>query len=141
MRFIGLFLVAVAATGWCGCLEMPISIVEKTGGPIVSLDAGPDAEDHLTVCLRCIQAPEEPGPGCSIPYTACVENEQCKLILECGIQMGCFQGPRKGFLACGLGCLMAGGVKTPDDKTLNAASNAFQCFANGACANSCFDPE
>src|SRR5689334_9796036 len=130
MRFIGPFLLAAAATGWCGCLEMPISIVEKTGGPIVSHDAGPDGEeDHLTMCLRCIKAPEDPGPGCSVPYTACEENEQCNLIFSCGIEKGCLQGPRKGFLACGLPCLSAGGVQVPSDKTLNAASNLFQCVS------------
>ena len=134
-----LILIAIAALP-SACLEMPITHLSKTDNPIVTPDAGEDGGlTPLEICAACIAAPEDPGPGCKTPYDGCVAEPACKLMIQCAFDDGCFLGPRKTFLGCGLPCLDKAGVKTSDDKILTHASNLFQCLANGPCGDRCFN--
>jgi len=125
-------LVVIALQG--ACLDMPIT--NLTTDASVEDGAGIQA-----ACLACMNTPADPGPGCHGVAVPCQENEKCKIIIQCGFEHECFQGSRKAFLGCGLPCLSAGGVLTPDDPTLVLASNLFQCLANGACGDLCFSSE
>jgi hypothetical protein len=138
MRFMSLLRWMFIIAFPCACLEMPLAKLEKTGNPVVNRDASADAPDPLAVCAACLAAPEEPGPGCRTTYTTCTDNEKCGVIIQCGFDAGCFLGSRRAFLACGLPCVSAAGVLLPDDPTLKLASNLFQCFSNGPCADICF---
>lgn len=135
-----LVLLAVAALP-SACLDMPITRLSKTENPVGGSDAGADALDPVEVCAACIQAPEDPGPGCKTPYDACVAEPPCKLMIQCAFDDHCILGPRKAFLGCGLPCLEKAGVKTSDDKILTFASILFQCLANGPCGDLCFSGE
>src|SRR4051812_128531 len=110
---IGKFSLIFVAALPCACLEMPITHIEKTKDPVVDADAGPDAGlGPQEACFACMSAPDEPGPGCESAFTSCKTNEKCDIIIQCGFERECFQGSRKGFLTCGLPCVMAGGVLT-----------------------------
>jgi hypothetical protein len=141
MRFMKSVLLLVAALSGA-CLEMPITHIEKTSGPVVDSDAGADAgTGPQQACSACMAAPDEPGPGCETAFLACKGNEKCNIIIQCGFERECFQGSRKGFLTCGLPCVTAGGVLTGDDPVLTLASTLFQCLANGPCGDICFSSE
>jgi hypothetical protein len=125
-----------------GCLEMPVTHLDKTEDPVV----GPDASDDSgmgpqAACFACMAAAEEPGPGCQTPFKACKQDTKCDVIIACGFERQCFQGSKRAFLNCGLPCVSNGGVLTPDDPTLTLASSLFQCLANGPCGAVCFSSE
>jgi hypothetical protein len=131
-------MLSVVAAALVGCLDMPILQVEKRKIPV---DAGEDAIDRDTLCRNCLAAPEDPGPGCKIPYDACMANEKCNLVVGCGFETGCFVGSRRGFVGCGIPCLSKSGVLTGNDDVLTLASTLFQCFSAGECSNRCFTSE
>jgi hypothetical protein len=139
MRVVGsLIFIAVAALA-SACLEMPVTRLSKTENPIVGQDAGEDAgPGPLEICKACVAAPEDPGPGCKTPYDTCMREPKCGRMIQCAFDDGCFLGPRRGFLGCGLSCLTKAGVETSDDTVLTPASNLFQCLANGPCGDLCF---
>jgi hypothetical protein len=139
MRVVGgLILMAVAALA-SACLEMPITRLSKTDNPVVVPDAGEDGgPDPQAICAACMAAAEDPGPGCKIPYDACMVQPKCALMIQCAFDDRCFLGPRRAFLGCGLTCLTKAGVETSDDKVLTQASSLFQCLANGPCGDLCF---
>jgi hypothetical protein len=121
---------------------MPINPTEKTQGPVSTPDASDDGPlDPQLACLACLNEPEDPGPGCNMPYTARLQDAKCNKIIQCGFESQCFQGSRKAFLNCGLPCVTKGGVLTPDDPVLTLAQNLFQCLANGPCGDICFQSD
>jgi hypothetical protein len=125
----------------CACLEMNVSTVAKTENPIVQRDAAADADlGPQEACRACLAAPEDPGPGCQMPYSACNGEPKCKAILDCGFEVQCFQGAQRAFLGCALPCVTKQ-VLLPDDPVLNIATGLFQCLANGPCGEVCFDSE
>jgi hypothetical protein len=126
----------------CACLEMPVTRISHTEGPVVTADASDDAATGpQAACLACMAAPDEPGPGCETKFLACKQDPKCSVIIDCGFERQCFQGSRRAFLGCGLPCVTSGGVLTGDDPILILASNLFQCLANGPCGNLCFSSE
>jgi hypothetical protein len=139
MRIIRFVFFAVAALP-CACLEMPITHIDKSAVPIVDSDASADGGPQAA-CAACMEAPEDPGPGCQPTFTACKDNPKCALIIKCGFERQCFQGSRREFMNCGLPCVTNNGVLTPDDPVLNLGATLFQCLANGPCGNLCFSSE
>ena len=137
-RVVPLFVVAMA----CGCFEMPIVHVDKTEGPVVMPDASDDGRmDPQAACLACMNAPEEPGPGCQTVFSACKQNPKCSVFIDCGFELQCFQGSKRAVFACGQPCLSRIGGLTPDDPALLLASNFFQCVVNGPCGDICYQSE
>ena len=141
MRVIRLALLCVAA--WpSACLDMPITRIDKTKGPIVDTDAATDGPaGPQAACMVCMAAPEEPGPGCQTIYRTCREDAKCSVFIDCGFERECFQGSKKALFNCGLPCANIGGVLTPDDPALTLAANLFQCLANGPCGDICFSSD
>jgi hypothetical protein len=125
----------------CACLDMPITTMSNTGNPVIVPDGGPDSgQDPQAVCEACLRAPEVPGPGCQVPYDACVTSPGCRIIKDCAVELGCLQGSKKGFIGCVFPCL-ARVVMTPEDPVLDLGSTLFQCLANGPCGDMCFSTE
>jgi hypothetical protein len=124
-----------------GCLDMPITHLAKTGDPVGPSDASSDSgEDPQAACRGCLSQPEEPGPGCQVSYTECIDSPKCSLIIACGFENGCFQGSRRGFVTCGLPCVNKY-APTTDDPVLEIASKLFVCLSTGACGDMCFSSE
>jgi hypothetical protein len=121
------------------CLDMPIHRIAKTDTPIVGPDAGEDGGlDPAAACRACMAAPEDPGPGCKMPYDTCMANGMCRTMLACAFEFQCFLGPQRLFLTCAIPCLERAGVDNMNAEVLTTASSLFQCLANGPCRNSCF---
>ena len=135
-----MFIVLAALPG--ACLEMPVTRELKIKNRVGAGDAGTDAAtDPQAACLACMQAPEDPGPGCAIPFQVCFQDDRCAPLVQCAIDAQCLQGSRRLFVSCSVPCLTKGGVQTPDEYVLTIATNLFQCIANGPCGNICFTEE
>ena len=135
-------LVALVLVVAGACVDPPITSLEGGGHarpPPLEEDAATDApEDLLTGCKRCMNADEDPGPGCYSAYTTCVNDKKCNDTLECIYGAGCFGASPKSFLGCGTPCGTKAGIFTGNDPSLAIAAALFQCVANGGCNAACF---
>jgi hypothetical protein len=93
----------VSAAG--GCLDLPPRIVVADAavaddGETPMPDAGP------SICIECITAPEDPGPGCGTAWNNCKDEPRCVGLVECTDQLRCFRiSNLSQFLTCTQPCV------------------------------------
>lgn len=137
-------LLAAAATGatvaFVACLDAtPVTVApldasaDALGG--MAPDARPDA--RLTPCVRCIETPDQPGPGCGNELSTCMANTECAHALDCAIANGCFDlGSSGALISCGYPCAQEAGISTLNDPAITLAYGVFMCAA-AACGPAC----
>jgi hypothetical protein len=130
-------LVVVAASG--ACLELPPHVIpvdagaEMDTGPKVPPDAGPSA------CVKCLMAPEDPGPGCGSHWDACQGEPKCTGLLECTDETGCFQiSSLSDFLVCVDPCVKKYMLMGTTDPVYPIVTQIVLCTTGaGACVPIC----
>lgn len=113
--------------------------IDSTFGDGGELDAEADAADvdGTLGCYACIEAPDDPGPGCGTEYTACVDKPQCKAIMDCVFAAGCFYlATTKDFTVCAIPCAIEAGVTSTDDPIVVLGLNVAYC-ADKTCRPFC----
>ena len=119
-----------------GCLSVdPVDFVAVESGPGDSSTVETtsevaeenDAETSLD-CYACIEAPDDPGPGCGDEYGTCIANAQCKAIMDCVYVARCFYlKTTKDFVACAIPCAAEAGVVETDDPVVTLGLNVAYC--------------
>jgi hypothetical protein len=133
----------IAASLLClhACLDT--NAIDFVPAPITTLppgDAGTDAEDAdlRRPCQRCVEAPDEPGPGCGNAVAACVADPVCALVYECALAKGCLEkADQHDSVTCGVPCAEEAGVRTTTDPVVTLILGVTDCVANTACGAIC----
>ena len=97
------FVVTVASLP--ACLDLPPRVVPADAG--VEVDGGPVVRpDGPSVCVTCIQAPDDPGPGCGTAWAPCAVEPRCVGLVECSEERNCFRfNNLNQFLGCVQPCV------------------------------------
>lgn len=89
--------VAVVAYSVLACSGLDAEKVDK--------DAGAVTDGSATQCQQCLEAPNQPGPGCANELAACQANALCADHLVCLEQQGCTAlTTREEMFTCGTQC-------------------------------------
>ena len=147
----------VALVVVCGaCLSVdPVDFTPPDTRPVVSFDtsiadssigeAGNETDAELDAgdvdatlgCYQCIEAPDDPGPGCGTEFAACAAEPRCKAIMDCVFVEGCFfLASTKDFVVCAIPCATDAGVTTTDDPIIQLGLNVAYC-ADKSCRPYC----
>jgi len=103
----------------------------------VSPEAPASDGDPRPLCERCIETPDDAGPGCGDELKACFGDPTCKAIYTCIIENGCLVNPsRQEVTNCGLSCAVDAGLATPSDPSAVLIIDVAKC-ALSACAGPC----
>jgi hypothetical protein len=124
---------AGAACAAAGCLDATPVSVQST-----LFDASADADDGATaaMCNACVQAPDQPGPGCGSEQAACSALPVCKATVECATRAFCFERGSLGALEqCGLPCAIDSGIVL-GDPAYTASLQVFSCVL-ASCGSAC----
>jgi hypothetical protein len=93
--------------------------------------------DGALGCYQCIEAPDDPGPGCGTEYAACAAQPKCDAILKCVFATGCFYlASTKDFINCAIPCAADAGVTSTDDPIVLLGLNVAYC-ADRVCRPYC----
>jgi hypothetical protein len=145
MRNIVISLFASAVATMMGCVDATPSDFTVpdagAGGGRADVDYGdlpPDAiPDPNALCRACLEAPEDPGPGCAGPHAACMADEKCASIYECAFMKDCWSiGEQGPIIICTLPCYQAVGITSPMDPVVALTSPILGCVL-GPCAPVC----
>jgi hypothetical protein len=145
MRSLVVSMLAPLAASILGCVDATPSNFTVpdagSGGAKPDVDYGdlpPDAiADPKELCVACLAAPEDPGPGCATAYDACVVNAQCLMIVNCYLDTGCAMKASMGEATlCAVPCFQAAGVTGFGDPVIAIASPVGAC-AYAACQPAC----
>jgi hypothetical protein len=135
LRF-GFALVAALDLGCLNADPLPFHAPEA-GLPDAEDDAPSDAPDPKAVCRECIEAPLDPGPGCSDQYLACAANEKCLVIFECVLAKGCTSAPTQPeIINCALPCVAEAGAVNVGDPAVMLILPIAPCVL-GPCKAAC----
>jgi hypothetical protein len=131
MAWVGAGLLAVA------CVDTsPIAVSKDAGVPTPVRDAPlGEVSDPHPACHACIEAPNDPGPGCANQLARCNANAGCQTIYECAYKIGCvFKVDYQESLACALPCTE--GILNAFQEPIMAAIALTECF-HAACTDVC----
>jgi hypothetical protein len=138
MRKLVISMLASALASILGCVDATPSTFPDAGAgggrpPPPDVDYGDLAPDEIpdpvAVCKACLEAPEDPGPGCGMPYSACYGNTQCASIFDCGFETSCFVLPSQGeIIVCSLPCFFKFGVTSPSDPIVMLTQPLLDCL-------------
>ena len=93
--------------------------------------------DPGELCLACLRAPTDPGPGCSDAYAQCAAVDHCIFLLECGTRLGCAGKPdQASVLTCGVPCALDAGIFDPAAPAIQAVTRVIGCIV-GVCRPAC----
>jgi hypothetical protein len=72
--------------------------------------------DPKVACKACLEAPDDPGPGCQSVVDPCKANENCLKIYDCALEKGCMQRPAtQEIQLCGYtNCIAPAGIAITD---------------------------
>jgi hypothetical protein len=99
-------------------------------------DTASDVDPHAA-CRACLEAPEDPGPGCGGRVAACMADARCPLIYECGFERGCWSlTTQMEVVSCGLPCFVAAGVTNLGDPVVTLVTDVLGCVL-GQCQPAC----
>jgi hypothetical protein len=134
-RFICILFGPVAAAA--GCINAdPSTFPSNDAGPIVRPDVLGDGDTHAG-CRACLEAPEDPGPGCAGPLAVCMADEKCPIIYECGFVRECWSLPTQTEVtSCGFPCFQEAGVTSLGDPVVAVTLGVLACVL-GACQPAC----
>ena len=141
---VGLVLTALTAASLVGlyaCLDT--NAIDFVPAPITTLapvDAGPDVEDAdlRRPCQRCVESPDEPGPGCGNAVAACVDDPVCVLVYQCALSRGCLEkADQRESVSCGVPCAEEAGVRSSSDPVVTLILGVTNCIAGNACGAIC----
>ena len=93
-------------------------------------DLAPDEiPDPVAVCKACLEAPEDPGPGCATAHANCYGVEQCASIFDCGFETNCYALPSQGeIIVCAIPCFVKFGVSSPSDPVTMLTQPLLTCL-------------
>ena len=135
-----------------GCLNVDaVDFTPPDARPVVSFDTSVDSTfvgdadalddaadaDTTLGCYQCIEAPDDPGPGCGTEFLACEAEPKCKAIMDCVLAAGCFfLATTKDFTVCAIPCAVEAGVTSTDDPIVTLGLNVAYC-ADAKCRAYC----
>ena len=136
-----LFILGALVSLAVACLDMSPVIVETPPTmrpdiyiplPDVDIPDGADAAafdvDLRPPCQRCLESPDQPGPGCAQEIAACEANPQCAQVYACVIYSGClYLASRSALANCAIPCLQEAGVTSQTTPAGMAAYNLTIC--------------
>ena len=101
-------------------------------------DLPPDAiPDPHAECKACLEAPEDPGPGCATAYATCMADRKCKSISDCAFELDCWKLPMQGEITiCALECFFKEMVFDPADPIAMVLNPVAACVL-GVCQPVC----
>jgi hypothetical protein len=112
------------------------SVSDATLGEGDEVDGELDGDGALG-CYQCIEAPDDPGPGCGTEFAACAAAPKCKALMDCVFATGCFfLATTKDFTVCAIPCAVEAGVTTTDDPNVTLGLNVAYC-ADKSCRQFC----
>ena len=142
MRIAVFLLMTLLTASLPGCINADPS-------PFLNLDASPpimrpdvvrdtaDDVDPQAVCRACLTAPEDPGPGCGSIISACVADEKCNLVYECGFRRDCWSLPTPtDIFNCGFPCFAEAGITSINDPSVPLVQPLSPCVTT-ACQSAC----
>jgi hypothetical protein len=136
-----LSLIGASFLGLHACLDTnAIDFVPAAITTLPPVDAGPDAEDAdlRRPCQRCVESPDDPGPGCGNAVAACVADPVCVLVYQCALARGCLEkADQHDSVTCGVPCAEEAGVRTTTDPVVTLILGVTDCIANNACGAIC----
>jgi hypothetical protein len=115
-----------------GCLDPSPYYLDVDAAAPPPRDAGADGGG----CGRCLNAPDQPGPGCATEVAACQMDPVCRDTFAC-FQTRC-EGltSQEQVVGCGLPCAQEAGLTSTAGSTFTLATNVFNCLL-GACLGAC----
>jgi hypothetical protein len=139
---------ALVGASVCGALVAVAACVDTTAIAFepqalttpAPADAGLEEEDAdlRRPCQRCVESPDEPGPGCGTETSACSADPQCAQIYACALREGCFEkASRHDAVSCGIPCAQEAGVVSTSDPVVSLILGVTECVSNGACGGIC----
>ena len=141
---------ACVTVGFLACLDAtPVTVASQVDSspppvdaPVAAQDASRDsqpeaeAEAGPTPCVKCLETPDDAGPGCGNELSACMANPKCAKAMQCAFANGCFdRGTMGGLISCGFPCAQQAGI-TLTDPAIDLAYAVFRCAA-AACGPAC----
>jgi hypothetical protein len=131
-----------ALAGLAACLDMSannyvVPVEEAAPPPVV--DAGEDAPDVDTrpPCVQCLEAPDQPGPGCGTALAECRGDPKCSATYDCVLAKSCLtKGDQKKIILCGLPCAQEAGIIAQDDPSAVLILDIVACI-QASCASPC----
>ena len=142
MRTAAISILILLAASHPGCIDAnPSTFPDPDAGPVivrpdVVRDTADDADLHAA-CRACLTAPEDPGPGCGSALAACVANEKCEKIYECGFHRDCWSLPTQtDIINCGFPCFAEAGVTDFADPAVTLIQAVSPCVL-GPCQPAC----
>lgn len=138
MRTVLLGIVGVVlAFPMASCLDPePATYIPREAGITVDVERPadvPEDVDPKELCLSCVRAAEDPGPGCKTAYDTCFADSLCGPVTMCASEAGCLS--LKAFsqvLSCGSGCAVEAGVVDATGPTARALLGIIACVTNAA---------
>jgi len=137
MRYpvICILLTPLAAAMLSGCINADPSTFPMDAGsagrPDVVRDTADDADPHAA-CRACLEAPEDPGPGCAGPLAACVADPKASIIYECGFVRECWSLPTQAdIVGCGFPCFTEAGITSFGDPAVTLVTAVMMCVLGG----------
>jgi hypothetical protein len=127
-------LLAVALISAC----VDTSPIAFDGFDAGTTDVAADGHALAESCRQCVQAPDEPGPGCAALWAECVAEPRCEVMAECAIDRGCLSlHTVDERTACSLPCAdMVGGVTSGGDPIVPLILRLNVCSLD-ACRDAC----
>ena len=128
--------------GAAACLDMsPNNFVpaEQEAEPPPVRDAGPDVPDvdMRPPCIQCLEAPDQPGPGCADELADCRADPKCSATYDCVLAKSCLtKGEQKKIILCGLPCAQEAGIIAQDDPAAVLILGVVGCIQS-ACPSQC----
>jgi hypothetical protein len=95
--------------------------------PVTVPDAPPAGRRTSQACFDCINAPDDPGPGCGVEVAGCNQYTNCYVGLQCVFQQGCFNGTEAELAICSTHCAEVGQLMSADDPATAPALAFYQC--------------
>jgi hypothetical protein len=98
--------------------------------------------DPKELCMSCIKAPEDPGPGCKTSYDTCFADSLCWQIVLCAEARDCLsKQTSNAVLACGTPCALEAGLFDATSATAKALGAIIACVTQPqACLPFCGAP-
>jgi hypothetical protein len=117
-----------------GCINAEPSTFPVDAGPQrpdVVRDTADDADPHAA-CRACLEAPEDPGPGCAGAVAACMADPKAAYIYECGFRHDCWSLPAQADIVnCGFPCFTEAGITSFGDPAITLTTAVLMCVLGG----------